>query len=271
MKRKPVRPTEIPEDLRTAYALDAELGLISEAAYAVFVGKTLEAVRNERATREGPAFVKFGNVVKYYRDSVKKFVTACTVTPTNQPTLIDAPKAKCPRKPTPVAAAVRAPISAPEVPWVTGGEFARLLGLSAQEFSKRRGGEGIPKPDSASTGRGHANRWLRSTVERVLDNLRSDTGAPRKAEMPPNRDSTPFVGSDPPRRLEGAPRRILRLPEVMARAGLSRASVYRGGREGRFPRPVKLTERASGWYEHEVDAWIEERASQRVNGDVRTA
>lgn len=60
-----------------------------------------------------------------------------------------------------------------------------------------------------------------------------------------------------------APRRVLRLPEVIARTGLKRGSIYRGAREGWFPRVVKLTERASGWLESEVDAYIERCAAQR--------
>jgi prophage regulatory protein len=59
------------------------------------------------------------------------------------------------------------------------------------------------------------------------------------------------------------PRRILRLPEVIKRTGLQRDSIYRGGREGWFPTRVKLTERASGWVESEVEAYIERIAAQR--------
>lgn len=51
--------------------------------------------------------------------------------------------------------------------------------------------------------------------------------------------------------------RILRLPEVIERSGLSRASIYRGA--GNFPRPVKLTARAIGWRLADVEAWIESR------------
>ncbi len=59
------------------------------------------------------------------------------------------------------------------------------------------------------------------------------------------------------------PRRVLRLPEVIKRTGLQRDTIYRGGREGWFPKVVKLTERASGWIESEVDAYIERIAGQR--------
>ena len=56
-----------------------------------------------------------------------------------------------------------------------------------------------------------------------------------------------------------APRRFLRLPEVMARTGLSRSTIYVRLDEGRFPRPVSLGGRAVGWIEAEVDEWMRER------------
>jgi prophage regulatory protein len=58
-------------------------------------------------------------------------------------------------------------------------------------------------------------------------------------------------------------RRVLRLPRVIEKAGLGRDSIYRGAREGWFPKPIKLSERASGWFEDEIDAFLEMRAAQR--------
>jgi prophage regulatory protein len=52
------------------------------------------------------------------------------------------------------------------------------------------------------------------------------------------------------------PRKILRLPTVLDRTGLSRSSVYLRVTEGRFPRPVSLGARAVGWIETEVEEWI---------------
>ncbi len=52
------------------------------------------------------------------------------------------------------------------------------------------------------------------------------------------------------------PRKILRLPNVLDRTGLSRSTVYQRVMEGRFPRPVSLGARAVGWIETEVDEWI---------------
>ena len=54
----------------------------------------------------------------------------------------------------------------------------------------------------------------------------------------------------------GMPRKILRLPIVLDRTGLSRSTVYQRVTEGRFPRPVSLGDRAVGWIEAEVEEWI---------------
>ena len=50
---------------------------------------------------------------------------------------------------------------------------------------------------------------------------------------------------------------ILRLPDVKARTGLSRSTIYLRVSEGKFPSPVALGGRAVGWVEAELDAWIE--------------
>lgn len=57
--------------------------------------------------------------------------------------------------------------------------------------------------------------------------------------------------------------RILRLKEVRARVGLSHTSIYEGAAKGTFPKPIKLSGRASGWLEREVDAWIAGRIAAR--------
>jgi prophage regulatory protein len=52
------------------------------------------------------------------------------------------------------------------------------------------------------------------------------------------------------------PRKILRLPIVLDRTGLSRSTVYLRVSEGKFPRPVSLGAKAVGWIETEVEEWI---------------
>ncbi|MDG2272480.1 MAG: AlpA family transcriptional regulator [Halioglobus sp.] len=51
---------------------------------------------------------------------------------------------------------------------------------------------------------------------------------------------------------------ILRRPSVESRTGLSRSSIYRMIREGKFPPPVRLGKRSVGWDSVAVQAWIDE-------------
>ena len=57
--------------------------------------------------------------------------------------------------------------------------------------------------------------------------------------------------------------RILRMAEVEARTCLSKSTIYALIGKGRFPKSVPLSVRARGFLEHEIDAWIEERATNR--------
>jgi prophage regulatory protein len=62
------------------------------------------------------------------------------------------------------------------------------------------------------------------------------------------------------------PVRILRLPEVCQRTGLSRAMIYRLQAARRFPQSVRITAYAVGWIEGEVQAWLLQRiARSRVD------
>lgn len=49
---------------------------------------------------------------------------------------------------------------------------------------------------------------------------------------------------------------ILRLPNVKARTGLSRSTIYQRVSAGTFPPPINLGARAVGWIEGEIDAWL---------------
>lgn len=59
--------------------------------------------------------------------------------------------------------------------------------------------------------------------------------------------------------------RVLRLPAVIERTGLSRSAIYRGVNEGSFPEPINISERAVGWLTDEVDAFIDRRVALRVS------
>jgi prophage regulatory protein len=56
--------------------------------------------------------------------------------------------------------------------------------------------------------------------------------------------------------------RILRLPAVRERTGLSRSSIYAFMSANEFPRQLKLGDRAAGWLESEVDEWITARVEK---------
>jgi prophage regulatory protein len=49
---------------------------------------------------------------------------------------------------------------------------------------------------------------------------------------------------------------VLRLPEVKARTGLSRSTVYLRISEDNFPSPIKLGPRMVGWLEADIEAWL---------------
>lgn len=57
--------------------------------------------------------------------------------------------------------------------------------------------------------------------------------------------------------------RFLKLQEVVRRTGLKPDSIYRGGREGWFPRKVKVSERSSAWVESEVAQFIAKKIAER--------
>ena len=57
--------------------------------------------------------------------------------------------------------------------------------------------------------------------------------------------------------------RVLRKPAVESRTGLSKSTIYAWIKDGRFPAPVALGDRAVGWLESEIDTWIAERVSAR--------
>ncbi len=56
--------------------------------------------------------------------------------------------------------------------------------------------------------------------------------------------------------------KLLRRPEVEARTGLSRSTLYDWMKRGEFPVPVKLGARLVAWRESEVTAWLESRETR---------
>lgn len=64
------------------------------------------------------------------------------------------------------------------------------------------------------------------------------------------------------------PPKLLRLSEVIQRVGIKKTKIYKLQGEGTFPMRVKITPRAVGWIEDEIDVWITERiAATRFQQD----
>jgi prophage regulatory protein len=53
--------------------------------------------------------------------------------------------------------------------------------------------------------------------------------------------------------------RLLRLPDVMHRTGLSRSTIYALAGQAAFPKPIHVGPRACAWIEQEILNWIEQR------------
>jgi predicted DNA-binding transcriptional regulator AlpA len=49
---------------------------------------------------------------------------------------------------------------------------------------------------------------------------------------------------------------LLRLPQVLKLIPMSRSSWWAGGKEGRFPRPIKLGRRMSVWRAQDIQAFL---------------
>jgi prophage regulatory protein len=59
---------------------------------------------------------------------------------------------------------------------------------------------------------------------------------------------------------------VLRRAEVLARVGLSDATLRRLERVGRFPRRLKLSRRAVGWRERDIEKWLDRQAGSAGGG-----
>ena len=57
--------------------------------------------------------------------------------------------------------------------------------------------------------------------------------------------------------------RIMRLPEVIEAVSLKKTTVYDLIRRGIFPVPIRLGLRSVGWYETEINDWLQSRARAR--------
>ena len=117
------------------------------------------------------------------------------------------------------------------------------------------------------------------TADRILAFIADYSGDSGGARDPPPGPRSRTPGRRPQRTTRGGattdqpsdrkaspPTRILRLPEVQARTGLSRTTIYVWRVEGRFPQAVLLGARAMGWIESEIEEWLRERIAKSRGG-----
>ena len=57
--------------------------------------------------------------------------------------------------------------------------------------------------------------------------------------------------------------KILRLDDVKSKTGLGRTTIYDQVARGEFPRPIKISTRAIGWIDEEIEGWVQDRVSAR--------
>ena len=57
--------------------------------------------------------------------------------------------------------------------------------------------------------------------------------------------------------------KILKVKQVAEEINVSVPQVYKLVNLGRFPKPIKLGERGSGWLTSEIDAWLQSRVDAR--------
>ena len=62
------------------------------------------------------------------------------------------------------------------------------------------------------------------------------------------------------------PNTLIKLPEVKRRTTLSTSEIYRRLEAGTFPKQIRLGAKAVAWIEHEVQAWIDARVAESVEG-----
>jgi len=56
---------------------------------------------------------------------------------------------------------------------------------------------------------------------------------------------------------------IFRLSDVLSRFGVSRSTWLTGVKRGTFPKPIKLSARAVGWLESDIERLLAERVAAR--------
>ena len=61
---------------------------------------------------------------------------------------------------------------------------------------------------------------------------------------------------------------MLRAPEVMARTGLSRVTIWRRVKAGKFPAPLVLGENSIGWTAQSIEDWLKSRPRRTYGAEA---
>jgi len=56
---------------------------------------------------------------------------------------------------------------------------------------------------------------------------------------------------------------LLRIKDVMKKTGVAKSTIWLWVKEGKLPKPIKLSERITVWNENEIDEWIELKKSNQ--------
>ena len=65
--------------------------------------------------------------------------------------------------------------------------------------------------------------------------------------------------------------RLIAMPEVVERAGISRGTIYTLMGQNRFPRPLHLSKRVTRWLASDIESWLQERIEERNREREATA
>ena len=149
--------------------------------------------------------------------------------------------------------------------------FLDATGIGATTLGKKAVGDPNLLREIAE-GRSPSLRTADRVLAYIAEYERDSGGArapPRRRSRrrpPPRAARTRRTRAKTERPMEGStnrPARILRLPEVEARTGLSRSTIYRWRVAGRFPPAVVMGGRTLGWFESDVEAWLHEQTKER--------
>lgn len=72
------------------------------------------------------------------------------------------------------------------------------------------------------------------------------------------------MASKTPKPIETYRPLVLRKKQVLEAIGLSASTVYALQKAGKFPAPVKLSQRATGWLSSDIEQWLAAKAAERA-------